>query len=32
MLGHLICVQEMLNVGFDLLDGGVTVFSVTVCV
>jgi len=26
------CVKEILNVGFDLLDNGVTVFIITVCV
>ena len=31
MLGHLTCVQEILNVGFDLVDNGVTVFNITVC-
>jgi len=31
MQGHLTCVQEMLNVGFDLLEDGVTVFNITVC-
>ena len=31
MLGHLMYVQEILNVAFDLLDNGVTLFNITVC-